>query len=395
MPANIKMPRLDRHMAEGTVVEWLKVDGDEVEEGEPLVVVETEKVTEEVEASTSGVFYRVHPEGAVVPPGEVIGHIFQPGEEVKITPRATRPPERVKAIEAPSPLRAVEVRGRPVASPVAKRLAREHGVDLTPITGTGPDGMITKEDVLTYVDRLKTAEAIPAPAMLGEEEVLPLRGWRKTMAERMALSKRTAAHITTIAEVDMTELRNLRKELDRSEDLAKRGISYTAFIVKAVAQALQKYPILNSSLIDDKIVVKKYYNIGVAVSREKGLVVPVIRNADQKTLFEVSESIKDLADRARSGKLRLEDVRGGTFSITNVGMLGTILNTPIINPPESAILGVGAIKKRPVVVNDQIAIRSMMYLCLTYDHRIIDGAPAIRFLQEVRRLLENPPLLLS
>lgn len=396
LPADVKMPWLDRLMTQGTVAEWLRRDGDEVERGEPLVVVETEKVTSEVEAPVSGVFYRVHPEGAIVPPGEVIGQIFLSGEEVRVTPRVERPPERVTAVETLSPLGVAGARRRPVASPLAKRLAGEHGVDLAEVAGTGPEGLITREDVLSHLEGLRAAEAVPKPAWLGEEEVIPLAGWRKTMAERMALSKRTAAHITTIAEVDMTELGELRKEMDRSEDPSKRGISYTAFIVKAVAQALPKYPILNSTLMDGKIVVKKYYHIGVAVSREQGgLIVPVIHNADQKSLFEISERLKDLADRSRKGEMRLEDVRGGTFSITNVGMLGTIINTPIINPPESAILGVGAIKKRPVVLNDQIAIRSMMYLCLTYDHRIIDGAPAIRFLQEVRRLLENPSLLLS
>jgi pyruvate/2-oxoglutarate dehydrogenase complex dihydrolipoamide acyltransferase (E2) component len=193
----------------------------------------------------------------------------------------------------------------------------------------------------------------------------------------------------------VTDLRNLRKKLDNSEDLTKHKISYTSFIVKAVVQALKMYPIINSSLIDNKIIVKKYFNIGVAVSRKNGLIVVVIHNAEQKNLNEISLSIKNKVERARRNVLLPQDVSGGTFTITNVGMFGTIMNTPIINFPESAILGVGTIQKKPVVINDQIVIRSMMFLCLTYDHRIIDGTPAIRFLQEIRRLLENPLSLLN
>ncbi len=395
MPLDVLMPRLDRLMTQGTIAQWLKQDGEKVDKGEPVAVVETEKVTSDIEAPASGVFYRLRPEGVAVPVAEVIALVYLQNEEVRGPPKVEKPPEKVEVVRAVEPPKAAEVERRPLASPLAKRLAEERGVDLAQVVGMGPEGMITREDVLAYAERLVVAEMAKPPPVWGEEEPIPLMGWRRTMAERMARSKHTAAHITTIAEVDMTDLAKLREDLERSGDASKRGISYTAFIVKAVVQALQKYPIINSSLVNDKIALKKYYNIGVAVAREKGLVVPVIHNAERKNLYEISESIRDLAEKARGDELRLEDVRGGTFSITNVGMFGAIMNTPIINPPESAILGVGAIVKRPVVRNDQIVIRSMMYLCLSYDHRIIDGAPAIGFLQEVRRLLEAPSTLLD
>lgn len=216
------------------------------------------------------------------------------------------------------------------------------------------------------------------------------------MAERMAQSKRTAAHITTIAEVDATELVNLREKLRPAEKDLHTRITYTTFIVKAVAQALGEYPIVNSSLVGDEIILKKRKNVGFAVAREKGgLIVPVVRDADKKGIIEIAKTIDELTKKAKENELSLEDLRDGTFTITNPGILGVIMDTPIINPPQSAILGVGAIVKRPVVVHNEIVIRSIMYLCLSYDHRVIDGAPAIHFLQTVRKILENPNLLLD
>lgn len=382
MPVNVLMPQIDHFMTQGTIVEWLIKDGEKVKKTEPLALVETQKVMVEVEAPISGIFYKTQSVESTVKVGEIIAFIVQLGDDLPIKQ------EMKKSIVKPEK---TTVR----VSPLARRLAKEYEINLSKISGTGREGMITKEDILSYKQGVRVTEADFDSSKLGIEEIIPLVGWRKTMAERMVFSMQNTAHVTTFAEVDVTDLRNLRKTLDNSEDLTKRKISYTSFFAKAVVQALSMYPIINSSLIDDKIIVKKYFNIGVAVSRKNGLVVVVIHNADQKSLIEISQSIKDKVDRARGAKLLPQDVRGGTFTITNVGMFGTLMNTPIINPPESAILGVGTIQKKPVVINDQIVIRSMMFLCLTYDHRIIDGTPAIRFLQEVRRLLENPSFLLN
>ncbi|RLI51785.1 2-oxo acid dehydrogenase subunit E2 [Candidatus Bathyarchaeota archaeon] len=382
MPVNVLMPQIDQFMTQGTIVEWLIKDGEKVKKADPIALVETQKVMVEVEAPITGIFYKAQSVESTVKVGELIALIVQLGEDIPIKQKMKKPLINAEKI-------AVRV------SPLAKRLAKEAEIDLSKISGTGLEGMITKGDILSYKQRVKVIEADFSSSKLDVEQVIPLVGWRKTMAERMAFSMRTTAHVTTFVEVDVTDLQNLRKKLGNSENLTKHKISYTSFFVKAVVQALNMYPIINSSLIDDKIIVKKYFNIGVAVSRKNGLVVVVIHNADQKSLIEISKNIKNKVDRARSAELLPQDVSGGTFTITNVGMFGTIMNTPIINPPESAILGVGTIQKKPVVINDQIVIRAMMFLCLTYDHRIIDGTPAIRFLQEVRQLLENPSLLLN
>jgi pyruvate dehydrogenase E2 component (dihydrolipoamide acetyltransferase) len=376
------MPQIDQFMTQGTIVEWLIKDGEKVKKADPIALVETQKVMVEVEAPITGIFYKAQSVESTVKVGELIALIVQLGEDIPIKQKMKKPLINTEKV-------AVRV------SPLAKRLAKEAEIDLSKISGTGLEGMITKGDILSYKQRVKVIEADFSSSKLDVEQVIPLVGWRKTMAERMAFSMRTTAHVTTFVEVDVTDLQNLRKKLGNSENLTKHKISYTSFFVKAVVQALNMYPIINSSLIDDKIIVKKYFNIGVAVSRKNGLVVVVIHNADQKSLIEISKNIKNKVDRARSAKLLPQDVSGGTFTITNVGMFGTIMNTPIINPPESAILGVGTIQKKPVVINDQIVIRAMMFLCLTYDHRIIDGTPAILFLQEVRQLLENPSLLLN
>lgn len=370
MPVKVLMPKLDRIMTEGTITKWLKQDGEKVKKGETLVTIETAKATADIEAPESGIFRRIVAEGSIVPVGEIIACISQKGEVFELAKT-----EEMKEKQA-------------AASPAAKRVAKEYNIDLSEITGTGSGQLITEKDVLSYVEKQK----VSTPLVQGEVESIPLVGWRKTMADRVSYSSRTVAHITTIAETDLSQLTQIREKMKE----AGISISYTSFIVKAVVQALKEYPILNSSLQEDRIEIKKYYNIGLAVAREKeGLVVVVLRNADAKSLVEVSENIDKLVEKARENRLSQEDVSGGTFTITNVGMFGAILNTPIINPPEAAILGTGAIVRRPVVIRDEVVIRSMIYLCLTYDHRIIDGLPAIRFLQKVRNLLENPENLID
>lgn len=384
---DVLVPEVGEGVTEGNIVEWLKKDGETVKEGEPLLTIETQKVTFEITSPASGVLRVLKPQGSTVKVSERIAMIEEVKEEVKEieTKKEEARQEVATKLEAEKP----ELE-RVRASPRARRLAREYQVDLTTVKGTGPNGLVTEEDVRAVI------EAKAAPATEEPEEVIPLAGWRKTMAEKMAQSKRTAAHITTFAEVDMTELVSLREKLlPVVEEKAKLKLTYTPFIIKAVAQALLEYPIVNSSLVGDRIVVKKYCNIGIAMAREKGgLIVPVMHHVEKMNLIEIAQKLEELTEKARAEKLSIEDVRGGTFTITNVGMLGVIFNTPIINTPESAILGVGAVVKRPVVVDDQIVIRHRMYLSLSYDHRVIDGLPAIRFLQRVRQLLENPYALL-
>jgi pyruvate/2-oxoglutarate dehydrogenase complex dihydrolipoamide acyltransferase (E2) component len=381
MPVKVAMPQFDLFMAEGTITEWLKQDGERVEAEEPVAIIETGKIEIEVESPVSGTFYKTHPVGTTVSVGDTIALITQQGEEAPLIPEVIKSPERLEETSSERGTEAINT--QVLASPLAKKLAKEHDINLSQITGTGRGGVITKKDVLSYLEQSRVER--------DDEDTIPLSGWRKVMADRMSYSLQTMAQLTTITEVDFTELITLRKNLVSE---GKGRISYTIFIVKAVAQALKEYPLLNSSLVDGKIVMKKYRNIGVAVAREKqGLVVPVIRRADEKNLSELNQILRDMVDNARTDNLSLRDVTGGTFTVTNVGPLGVTLSTPIINPPESAILGVGAITKKPVVVDDQIVIRSTAYLCLSYDHRFIDGAPAIGLLQRIKQLLQEPKLL--
>ena len=392
MPVDVVMPKFDRIMERGTIVQWLKHDGQTVNEGEPIATVETEKFTVELQSPASGTFVQSHEQGYIAEVGEIVGQVYSSGEAIQASPLpkpvqeiapSVEPKEAVLPIPGPT-LGWPEVR----ATPSAKKLARELGIALETVRGSGPGGLISREDVLAH----KPAE----PSGPGPEEVIEILGWRKTMAERMSASRHTAADVTTVAEVDMTNLAMLKDEVASEMQKLNVPITYTSFILKAVAIALQEFPIVNSSFAGDKIIVKKYYNIGMAVAREgKGLIVPVIHNVEKMGLVEISKKSAEILEKAKNDTLSLEDLRDGTFTITNVGMFGTIFNTPIILQPQSAILGVGAIKKKPAVINDEIKIRSLMYLALSYDHRVIDGLPAIRFLQRVRELLENPRSLLS
>lgn len=380
MPVKVAMPQIDLFMAEGTITEWLKQDGETVEAEEPVAIIETSKIVVEVESPASGTFYKTQPVGSTVSVGEVIALIVQQDEDAPVISEVIKSPG---VEEKPSERVTEAIDKRVLASPLAKKLAKQHDIDLAQITRSGHGGVITKKDVLVYLKQ--------NPVERDDEEIIPLTGWRKVMADRMHYSLQTMAQLTTITEADFTELIKLRKKLISE---GKDRISFTVFIVKAVTQALKKYPIMNSSLVDGKIIIKNYHNIGVAVAREKqGLIVPVIHRADEKSLTKLNQVISEMVNNARTGNLSIKDVTGGTFTVTNVGSLGGTMSTPIINPPESAILGVGAITKKPVVVNDEIVIRSIAYLCLSYDHRFIDGAPAIGFLQQIKQFLQEPKLL--
>lgn len=380
MAVKVVMPQLEMYMTEGIIVEWLKQNGDRVTEKEPIVIIETMKAAVEIEAPSSGTIYHNRLLGSTVPVGETIATIFAKGEAVShtIEPEPSQENQQ-KPIQKETYTRDKRI----LASPLAKKIAQTHQINLQHVTGTGRNGVITKSDVLSYLENLE----IP------KEEIIPLTGWRKTMADRMLQSVQTMAQLTTVSETDFTALIAFRKQLIAKEQIQ---LSITAFVIKAVAEALKEFPILNSSLQDRQIILKQNRNIGIAVARaQKGLIVPVIQNADKKNVFEINQILISLINKARDNKLTVEEITQGTFTITNVGMLGVTFNTPIINPPESAILGVGAIIKRPVVVENEITIRSMAYLCLSYDHRFIDGTPAIRFLQKIKQLLQNPESLIT
>jgi 2-oxoglutarate dehydrogenase complex dihydrolipoamide succinyltransferase (E2) component len=392
MPTEIIMPQIGETVAEGVIVKWLKKPGERVEEGESLVEVETDKAMVEVPSPASGVLVEIlAQEGEAVPVEQKIAII---SETVTAAPEA-RPKKPAREEKRPALPVAEKVERKARYSPLVKKLADEHGVDLSKVVGTGIGGRVTKENVLAYIEQAKAAE----PSWEGEqEEVIPLTGMRKAIAEHMVRSKQTSPHVTTVALVDMTRIVDWRER--NKETFEKREgvhLTYLPFIIKATTDALKKFSIVNSSLVGDEIRVKRYFHLGIAVSIEQkpdrpdswGLTVPVLRNADKKSIPELARESADLAQRARGGRLKPEELHGATFTITNPGAYGAVLSTPIIHQPQAAILSVEAITKMPVVINDAIAIRSMMYLCLSYDHRIIDGAVAVRFLQQIRQNLDN------
>jgi len=375
------MPRLSLTMKEGTVVQWLKKEGDMVKKGEPLVEVLSEKATYEVEAPASGVLRKIlAEEGMDVPVAGTLGIITAPDEELPEIEVAAAPPA-VEAEEAVAvPERKVEERieRRIIASPAAKRLAMEHSIDLTQIRGSGPDGRIVEEDVRGLIEEMRTRPRV--------REVIPLTGIRKTAAERVSLSAQTAPQSTITMEVDMSNAAKLRERV---------GVSYTDMLVKAVAKALTEHPIINSTLEREQIKIFADVNIGVAVATEMGLIVPVIHNANGKSLTEISSTLRKLVEKAKQRKLAKEELTGGTFTITNLGMYGVDVFTPIINPPETAILGVGRVAEKPMAVDGQMVVRPVMQLSLTFDHRVVDGAPAAEFLQKLKQKLESPETLLA
>ena len=404
MSTEVIMPALGESIAEGVIVKWLKREGDSVREDEPLVEVETDKAVVEIPSPASGIVAKLlAQEGQPVEVEQPIAVIAAEGEELpgEAEPEAPEQPP-VEAVAEAEPPR------RRVYSPLVQKLAAEHDVDLSRVQGTGIDGRVRKRDVLAYVEQQRRraaaappaapAPALPPPPTPGEElveaeadeEVVPLTGMRRAIAEHMIRSKQTSAHVTTVALVDMTRIVQWR-ERNKADFERREGarLTYMPFIIRATVDAIAEFPVLNSTMEEDTVIIKKYVNMGLAVAAPEGLMVPVIRRADRKSIPELARSLADVVAGARDGKLKLDQVQGGTFSITNPGVYGAILSTPIINQPQAAILGVEAIRKMPVVINDAIAIRSMMYLCLSYDHRIVDGATAVQFLQTVRHNLEN------
>jgi 2-oxoglutarate dehydrogenase E2 component (dihydrolipoamide succinyltransferase) len=382
MATSVTIPEIGYGMVEAVIVEWLKGQGAAVEEGEPLLVLETEKASVEVEAPASGILRRITAAvGTTVRAGEVVAVVAGEDEDMEDLPSG--PPEQAEERVSPEP--STPVAGAKM-TPVAARMAKRYDIDVSSIEGTGLQGRITKDDVLRAVGEEEDRLSPEPVSAASREKSVPLTTTRRTIARRLLTSKKKTAEVTTVAEVNMDRVVQLKKE---------NSISYTAFVVKASAEAIKSFPVLNSSLLEDELVLKNYINIGVAVATERGLVVPVVQSADKKGLLEISTEVGELSDRARTGGLAPEDLQGGTFTVTNSGAFGSLFFTPIINYPEVAILGMGKVHESPVVRQHQIAIGSLMYLCLTYDHRAMDGDVAVKFLQQVKRYLEDPKSLVE
>ncbi len=407
MATKVIMPRLGLTMTEGTVIEWKKKEGDWVEKGEILYVLETEKVTFEVEVPVSGVLGKIIAKvGDVVPVGGGVAYILQRGEELT---EILEPAIRKEEVAARTP--AVEENERPsqrpvvsrdiLASPLAKRLAEEHGIDLSTIKGTGPGGRIIKEDVLRVMEERKTAvkptEIGARPDMIAEQEkVVPLTSMRKTIARRMVESFQSAPHFYLTVEVDTQELSKVREQLMASiERQTGLRLTYTDLLIKIVARALEDCPEINCAYSDGGIRLFSRMDIGLVVAVEGGLIVPVIRQANQKPLSEIAQARAQLTEKARERKLALEEITGSTFTISNLGMFGIDQFSAIIQPPEGAILAVGRIIDKPVAIERQVVIRPMMTLTLSIDHRVLDGVSGSRFLQRVKELIEAPVLLVA
>ncbi len=450
MPTEVVMPEVGESVVSGTVVKWLKKVGEHVSMDEPLVEVATDKANVEIPSPAEGVLKKIAAEeGEEVEVGGLLAVIAESEEEAAAQPEPERkpaPPKKEKAEaeqreereeeaaaakeppeekekekkaepeekpekKEPAPAEekkaeSPEERRRRRSSPFVRSLARDYRIDLDKIEGSGIDGRVTKDDLLDYIAKMEK-ERKPAPPEEAEkekapptkprpgrsddsEEVIPLEGMRKAISEHMVRSKHTSPHVTTITEADMSAVTALRGQYkDAFREKHGVSLSYLAFIIDATNKALKEFPYLNSTLKDDKIILKKYYNIGVSVQTDRGLMTPVIKNADRLSVGGLARALDSLAQHAREGRLSLNEIQGGTFSITNPGFYGALLSTPIINQPQAAILGVETIQKRVVVVDDAIAIRPMMYLCLSYDHRIVDGATSIQFLQKIRRVLED------
>jgi pyruvate dehydrogenase E2 component (dihydrolipoamide acetyltransferase) len=391
VPTEVLMPKLGLTMTKGTIVRWFKSEGERVEKGEKLALFETEKVTTEIAAPVSGTLLRIlSPVKSSVPVGQPIAYVGEVGETIPLVASAspaaaaaaTAPAQAANAAPAPMASSTADVR----ATPKAKRLALEKGTDLTRVKGTGPGGMITEQDVETAIQEAKSKTQMG----LRVKEIVPLSETRRVIGKRLNSSLQTMAQVTLVYEADASEMVRLRESrLPEIEAKAGVRLTYTDILVKAVARALREFPMMNSALEEDGIKLIDEVNIGVAVATERGLIVPVVRNADATDLVGVVTAMKDMAARGREGKLTLKEVTSGTFTITNLGMTAVDSFTPIINPPQVGILGVGRIVKKPVVVNDSIEIRSRITFSLTFDHRVVDGFNAAEFLRKVVEILED------
>ncbi|MGH9452227.1 MAG: dihydrolipoamide acetyltransferase family protein [Terriglobia bacterium] len=435
MPVNVVMPQMGESVAEGTVVRWIKKTGDRVERDEPLLEISTDKVDAEIPSPAAGVLTRILvKENQTVEVNTIIAEID--GEEGR-APAGPRSAEAASARAAVAAAPAGSSLARPEqaapkarSSPLVRKIAQQHRVNLSRVTGTGLGGRISKKDILAYLARAEEdaarVRALPAspaaptpktprrgelashaapipttprspvepstPAMVfsGPTHAVPMTPMRRQIAEHMVMSKRTAPHVATVFEVEMTRVaRELARHGGEFEQRNGIKLTYTPFLIRAAVDALKRFPMVNASLDGDTIIYKRDVNIGVAVALETGLIVPVIRHADEKSFLGVARAVSDLAGRARSKSLSVEEVLDGTFTISNHGVSGSLIGTPIISQPQVAILGVGKIEKRPVVRDDAIAIRTMVYLTLSFDHRVLDGAVADGFVARIKATLES------
>jgi 2-oxoglutarate dehydrogenase E2 component (dihydrolipoamide succinyltransferase) len=436
MPVEIRVPPLGESVVEATVGRWTKKEGDSVAKDEILVELETDKITVEVAAQAAGTLGAIQKnEGDTVGVNELLATLeaadgASPADTAGQTASARYEEKAPAEQPAAAPAEAAPAGGSADAqtSPAVRALVAEHGLDVAQIRGTGPNGRVTKEDVLKVIEdgRARTSQPAgapaqqaapaqqqpaqqapaqqqpaqqqkpaPAPRADGREERQRMSRRRQTIARRLVEAQQTTASLTTFNEVDLKAIMDLRKA--RQDDFVKRNgikLGFMSFFTRAVIGALKQFPRLNAEIQGDEIVLKNYYDIGIAVGAEEGLVVPVVRDADRMSFAALEKAIAELGTRARDGKLSLEDLQGGTFTITNGGVFGSMLSTPILNPPQVGILGMHNIVERPVVVNGQIEIRPIMYVALTYDHRIVDGSEAVRFLVTVKRMLEDPTAML-
>ena len=415
MTTQIKVPEMGESVVEATVARWMKAVGDSVKAGEALVELETDKVNVEVAAESDGVLSQIaYPAGADVKIGDVLGVVEADGAgqgagSAPAAASAATPPATSDG-SAPPPAPAEEIS----ATPVAKRVAAEQGVDLAAVS-SGAGSRITKQDVENFLRSQPPVSAEGLPQDLPPVVELPtphstfrippsdprgetrerLSRRRRTIAERLVQAQQTAAMLTTFNEIDMSAVMDLRKR--RNDAYEKRHgikLGFMSFFTKAAIGALKAFPQLNAELQENEIVFKHYYDIGIAVGAEEGLVVPVLRDADHMSFAAIEKAIKELATKARDNTLGIDDLRGGTFTITNGGIFGSLLSTPILNPPQVGILGLHKIEERPIALNGQVVIRPMMYVALSYDHRIIDGREAVQFLVKIKELIEDPEVLL-
>ena len=441
MPTDVVMPQMGESVAEGTIVRWIKKLGDQVSRDEPLFEISTDKVDAEIPSPAAGVLSEIRvKEGETVPVHSVVAVIGAAAEPTAVAAQPPPPPESARPAPAvpprsdepghapapapsaqPAPAAApapaepprgaaasgsLEERIHQRSSPLVRKIAKDNGVDITRITGTGIGGRVTKDDILEFIARAAAPGPAPAaapaptpasaprqapapPAAPGADQVQPMSVMRKRIAEHMVASRRTSAHVHSVFEVSFARVARVREANKSEHEKAGAKLTYMSFIIKAAAEALRAVPVVNASIDGDNVVYHRDVNIGIAVALDWGLIVPVIKSADQQDLLGISRSVVDLANRARLKQLKPDEVAGGTFTITNPGDFGALSGTPIINQPQVAILGVGAIEKRPVVIDDAIAIRLMAYLTLGYDHRLIDGAVADQFMSHLKQRLET------
>ncbi len=437
MSIEILVPSLGESIVDATIATWLKHEGDPVQQGDALVELETDKVNVEVNAEQNGVLQQViKKEGDNVSVGDVLGIIGEvaqatDGRQPEQAATASQPLlAQQKAADGPPPSQTATDEHRP-PSALARRIAAEHNVDLSQVKGSSPHGRVTKDDVINYLEQqaqkaselesapvasapllppssqvasslvsapAPTVSPLPPPLQLaqrGREERVRLSRRRQTIAQRLVEAQHTAAMLTTFNEIDMSavmEVRNRRKESFKERHQVSLG--FMSFFTKAVVGALKAFPRLNAEIQGNEMILKYYYDIGIAVGAEEGLVVPVLRDADRKSFAEIEREIAELAKRARENTLSLAELQGGTFTITNGGIYGSLMSTPILNAPQVGILGMHKIEQRPIAINGQVVIRPMMYVALSYDHRIVDGREAVQFLVRVKELVEDPETLL-